>query len=89
MGTLTNELGSTFNLMAGDVLRAGNIVSKLVLSAIPGGATIQTPYYLSSGHTMVDPLATLLVGTGTAGNTGFYQLANGTLGEYIDMNGLA
>ena len=85
-GTLTNEVGSTFNLMAGDVLQAGHLVNKGVFG-IPGGFTVQTAYFASSGQTTVNPQATLLVGTGTAGNTGYYQLANGTLGEFIDMNG--
>jgi T5SS/PEP-CTERM-associated repeat protein len=84
-GTLTNEVGSTFNLMAGDVLQAGNIVNKGAFG-VPGGATIQTAHYLSSAQTTLSPLATLLVGTGPAGNTGYYQLANGTLGEFIDAS---
>ena len=85
-GALTNEPGSTFNLMAGDFLQAGSIVNKGPFD-IPGGSTVQTAYYLSGDQTTIGQQATLLVGTGSAANTGYYQLANGTLGEFIDMNG--
>jgi hypothetical protein len=86
-GTLTNEAGSTFSLTPGDTLQVGSIVNKGAFG-VPGGSTLQTAYYLSSGNTTLNPQATLLVGTGTAGNnTGYYQLANGTLGEHIDASG--
>ncbi len=85
-GTLTNEAGSVFNLTAGDMLQVGGLVNKGAFS-IPDGATFQSPRFDSIGSTSVSALATLLVGTGTAGNTGYYQLANGTLGEFIDTNG--
>ena len=83
-GTLTNNVGSTFTLAPGDTVNAGSVIN-LGSFAIPGGAQLSTPMFSSSGSTTVGPLATLLVGTGTAGNTGFYQLANGTLGEHINM----
>ena len=85
-GTLINEPGSILSLMPGDVLQVANIVNKGAFT-IPGGATIQAAYFLSSAQTTLNPQATLSVGTRTAGNTGYYQLANGTLGEHIDMNG--
>jgi hypothetical protein len=85
-GSLILEPGSTLNLASGDMLQVGNIVNKGAFG-VPGGATIQTAYFLSSAQTTLNPLAALLVGTGTAGNTGYYQLANGTLGEFIDASG--
>ena len=85
-GTLTNYAGSTFSLTPGDVVNAGSIVN-LGAFSVPNGTQLNTIVFSSRGTTTVEALATLLVGTGTPGNTGYYQLANGTLGEFIDMNG--
>ena len=41
----------------------------------------------NGGYVRVNTGATLLVGTGIAGAPGYFQLANGTLGEYISMAG--
>ena len=85
-GMLTNNVGSTFNLAAGDTLNVGSL-NNMGSFVLPSGVQLSTPIFSSAGSTTVSALATLLVGTGAAGNTGYYQLANGTLGEFIDMSG--
>jgi len=84
-GTLTNNVGSTFSLAAGDILNAGS-VNNLGSFTLPGGTQLNTPMFSSMGSTTVSSLATLLVGTGTAPGTGYVQLANGTLAEMIAAN---
>jgi hypothetical protein len=85
-GTLTNNVGSTFTLTPGDTFNAGSVIN-LGSFALPGGTQLNTTAFSSAGSTTVSAFATLLVGTGSAGNAGYYQLANGTLGEYISMAG--
>ena len=40
----------------------------------------------NGGSIIIDSLSQLVVGAGVAGAPGYYQLANGTLGEFIDMS---
>jgi PEP-CTERM motif len=72
--------GNTVNVPNGIFYNTGN--GQVYLEG--AGDVLSARTLNNQGYVFVG--ATLLVGTGTAANTGYYQLANGTLGEHIDMN---
>jgi len=54
--------------------------------SVANGATFSSLVVNNGGAVNVDGLSKFVVGTGVAGGPGYYQFANGTLGEFINMS---
>ena len=64
----------------------GMINSAVSIWAYGTGDTATVATLNNGGYTYVATGAKLVVGTGVAGGPGYYQFANGTLGEFINMS---
>jgi hypothetical protein len=83
-GTLTNNYYATFQiLVAGDVATLGGLNNNGHFYIAPG-AILDPIRFDNSGLIQSD--GTMLIGTGTPTGSGYFQFANGTLGEHIDMS---
>ena len=84
VGTLTNN--GYFGLYgAGDVANLNMLVNNGVVG-VASGATFGSLIVNNGGTINVDSLSKFVVGSGVAGGRGYYQFANGTLGEFINMS---
>lgn len=83
-GTLTNQPGGFFSLwIAADSAMVGNLVNQGTVYIGPG-ATLDPLRVDNFANISVN--GTMVVGTGTPGGPGYYQFADGTLGEHIDVS---
>ena len=83
-GTLTNQPGSAFNMYGnGDTASVGSLVNQGSMYIGPG--TTFDPMRVDN-YNLIQDSGTMVVGTGTPGGQGYYQFANGTLGEHISMS---
>ena len=70
----------------GDTLNiGGTLTNNQTVSLASYGDVANMTTLLNNGTVMVAASAKLVVGTGVAGGPGYYQFANGTLGEFINM----
>ncbi len=86
-GNMTNASGGYFSMnAAGDSLKVTGTLTNNGFISVSGGASIDPPVLNNGGSIIIDSLSQLVVGTGVAGAPGYYQFANGTLGEFINMS---
>ncbi len=83
----SNTLLTGYYSGGGDTLNVGGTLTNTGLFGLDSsGDVANVATLVNNGDVSITQGATLLVGTGLAGATGYYQLANGTLGEFINMS---
>src|SRR5271166_5415939 len=86
-GNLTNN--NSFQLLgSGDVATMATLNNNGFVN-VATGATLRSLVVNNGGTINIDSLSKSVVGTGVAGAPGYYQFANGTLGEFINMSNIA
>jgi hypothetical protein len=91
-GSLTNEAGGQITLKgSGDLLQVNGVggLTNLNLGTVnvTNGGAIDSMVVTNGGTINIDGMSKVVVGTGAAPGLGYIQLANGTLGEIINMSG--